>query len=104
MPLSLLTYHTLEVKLAYLGELAALLLELIQSWKLVKHPHLELAKILGIIIVFLVTGRYTEFSLRSNLRKLQLNVHLGTNTASSLCLMILFRVSDMTNTGVLLSF
>ena len=44
-------------KAGVFGELAALLLELFQSWKLVKHPHLELIKILGIVGVFLATGK-----------------------------------------------
>ena len=43
-------------KAGLFGELAALLLELIQSWRLVKHPFLELVKIIGIIVIFLVTG------------------------------------------------
>ena len=43
-------------KAGIFGELAALLLELIQSWRLVKHPFLELVKIIGIIVIFLVTG------------------------------------------------
>lgn len=38
------------------GELAALMLELMQSWKLVRHPWLELLKMLGIIGVFLFMG------------------------------------------------
>ena len=55
-------------KAGIFGELAALLLELTQSWKLVKHPHLELTKILGIMVVFLVTGKYTKLYWSSNLR------------------------------------
>lgn len=47
-------------KAGIFGQLAALLLELIQSWKLVKRPHLELAKIIGIIVVFLAAGELLD--------------------------------------------
>ena len=49
-------------KAGIFGELAALLLELIQSWRLVKHPFLELVKIIAIIVIFLVTGIPIYFS------------------------------------------
>ncbi len=45
------------------GQLAALILELIQSWKLVKHPGLELLKMVAIIGVFLFIGKVSCCSL-----------------------------------------